>query len=70
VSDSGLGIELDQLNTIFDSFQSTKEGRLGIGLSICRSISDKHGGQLWAENRHEGGASFYFALPIGKSENE
>jgi signal transduction histidine kinase len=70
VSDSGPGIEPDKINTIFDSFQSTKEGGLGIGLSISRSIVDKHGGGVWAENRPEGGASFYFALPMGKSENE
>lgn len=64
VSDSGPGIEPDQLNAIFDPFQTTKKEGLGIGLSICRKIADGHGGQLWAENRPEGGATFYFTLPI------
>jgi len=44
VSDTGPGIEPDQLNTIFDSYKTTKEGGLGIGLTICRAIADKHGG--------------------------
>jgi len=63
VSDSGPGIEPDQLNTIFDAYETTKEGGLGIGLVICRSIADKHCGQLWAENRSEGGATFFLSLP-------
>lgn len=63
VSDSGPGIEPDQFNTIFDSFETTKEGGLGIGLSICLSIAEKLGGRLWAENRPEGGAVFFFSLP-------
>jgi len=63
VSDSGPGIEPDQLNIIFDSFETTKKGGLGIGLSICRSIAEKLGGRLWAENRPEGGAIFFFSLP-------
>ena len=64
VSDSGPGIEPGRINTIFDSFETTKKGGLGIGLSICRSIADQHGGRIWAENRPEGGAIFYFSLPI------
>ena len=67
VSDSGRGIEPDQLDSIFDSFQTTKKEGLGIGLSICRLIADKHEGQLWAENRPEGGAIFFFSLPPGKN---
>ena len=63
VSDSGPGIEPGQFNTIFDSFETTKEGGLGIGLSICLSIAEKLGGRLWAENRPEGGAVFFFSLP-------
>jgi len=64
VSDSGPGIKPDQLNTIFDSFETTKKGGLGIGLSICRSIAQRLGGRLWAENRPEGGAIFFFSLPL------
>ena len=65
VSDSGPGIEPDRISTIFDPFETTKKGGLGIGLSICRSIADSHGGRLWAENQPEGGAIFCFALPTG-----
>ena len=63
VSDSGPGIEPDQLKSIFDSFETTKKEGLGIGLSICRSIAEKHGGRIWAENRPEGGAIFFLSLP-------
>jgi PAS domain S-box-containing protein len=63
VGDSGPGIEPDQLNTIFESFETTKKTGLGIGLSICRSIAERLGGRLWAENRPEGGAIFFFSLP-------
>ena len=63
VGDSGPGIEPDQLNTIFESFETTKKAGLGIGLSICRSIAERLGGRLWAENRPEGGAIFFFSLP-------
>jgi len=70
VSDSGPGIEPGELDSIFDSFQTTKKEGLGIGLSICRSIADKHEGQLWAENRPEGGAIFFFRLPSGVNRDE
>ena len=63
VSDSGPGIEPDQLKSIFDSFETTKKEGLGIGLSICRTIAEKHGGRIWAENRPEGGAIFFLSLP-------
>jgi signal transduction histidine kinase len=68
VSDSGPGIEPGRINTIFDAFETTKKGGLGIGLSICRSIADLHGGQIWAENRPEGGAIFFLRLPILNSK--
>jgi len=70
VSDSGPGIEPDKLNTIFEPFETTKKDGLGIGLSICRSIADKHDGQLWAENRPGGGATFFFRLPAGVNRDE
>jgi len=64
VSDNGPGIVPNQIDAIFDSFKTTKKEGLGIGLSICRSIAEKHSGQLWAENRPEGGAVFYFKIPV------
>jgi PAS domain S-box-containing protein len=63
VSDIGPGIKPDQLTSIFDSFYTTKTGGMGMGLSICRSIAKDHGGEIWAENRAEGGATFFFRLP-------
>ena len=69
VSDSGPGIKSDQLETIFDSFKTNKTSGLGIGLSICRAIAEKHNGKIWAENRPEGGAVFIFRLPYGEKSN-
>ncbi len=64
VSDSGIGISEEITGHVFDAFFSTKPGGLGMGLSICRSIIEDHGGRLWpAENRKEPGATFQFALP-------
>jgi two-component system sensor kinase FixL len=63
VSDTGPGIPHDQLATIFEPFVTTKEGGLGVGLSIARSIVEAHGGRIQAENNEDGGATFRFNLP-------
>lgn len=70
VSDFGPGIKTDQVEDVFDSFHTTKASGLGIGLSICRSIAEKHGGTIWAENLPEGGAAFFFKLPSGGVKDE
>jgi signal transduction histidine kinase len=49
VRDSGPGIQPEHLERVFKSFYSTKSGGTGMGLSICRSIVEAHGGRLWAE---------------------
>jgi signal transduction histidine kinase len=49
IRDSGPGVDPSNFNRVFDSFYSTKPGGLGIGLSICRSIVEAHGGRLWVE---------------------
>jgi hypothetical protein len=63
VRDSGPGIDLEQLERVFDAFYTTKSDGVGIGLSICRSIIDAHGGRLWADRNNPRGAVFFFTLP-------
>lgn len=70
VSDSGPGIEHDQINTIFKSFTTSKKKGLGIGLTICTSIAENHEGRLWGGNRPEGGAIFCLTLPTGMKSND
>ena len=63
VRDSGLGIDPDNLERIFEAFYTTKSGGIGIGLAICRSVIDAHGGRLWAQANEPRGAVFQFTLP-------
>ena len=64
VGDSGPGVAPGDRERVFDSFYTTKAGGVGIGLSICRSIIDGHGGRLWADARQPRGAVFRFTLPV------
>lgn len=63
VLDNGPGIPPADLAHIFDSFFSTKDAGIGIGLAICQSIITAHGGRIAGTNRPNGGAHFHFALP-------
>jgi len=63
VEDSGDGFDPAIMERIFDPFFTTRKGGIGMGLSICRSIIDAHGGRLWAEPRSPHGARFRFVLP-------
>jgi C4-dicarboxylate-specific signal transduction histidine kinase len=63
VHDSGPGIDPTHLKRIFEAFYTTKPSGTGMGLSICRSIIDAHGGRLWAEANEPRGAVFQFTLP-------
>jgi signal transduction histidine kinase len=67
VRDSGPGIDPTHLERIFEAFYTTKSGGTGMGLSICRSIIDAHGGKLWAANEPRG-AVFRFTLPDAERE--
>jgi PAS domain S-box-containing protein len=63
VHDCGPGIDPERLDRIFNSFYTTKPSGTGMGLSICRSIVNAHGGRLWAEANEPRGAIFQFTLP-------
>jgi PAS domain S-box-containing protein len=62
VSDHGRG--LDDADKVFDPFFTTKPDGMGMGLAICRSIVESHGGRLWVERNQPRGAKFIFTLPV------
>ncbi|HTU55290.1 MAG TPA: ATP-binding protein, partial [Acetobacteraceae bacterium] len=64
VRDSGPGLDPAELERLFEAFYTTKQGGLGMGLSICRSIVEAHGGRLWAEANEPRGAAFRFTVPV------
>jgi len=64
IRDSGPGLAQANPERVFEAFYTTKSGGLGMGLSICRSIVEAHGGQLWTTPNEPRGAVFYFTLPI------
>ncbi len=68
VIDRGPGIDSGLLDTVFEPFYTTKGNGMGMGLSICRSIIDAHGGRLWAENNQDQGACFVFSLPVSEAD--
>jgi PAS domain S-box-containing protein len=67
VLDCGVGLPDDVAN-LFQPFHSTKKGGLGMGLSICRTLVNSHGGRLWAERMEGRGAAFYVALPLAEQD--
>ena len=68
VRDSGPGIDPENLERAFEAFYTTKTSGMGMGLSICRSIIDAHGGRLWADVNQPQGAVFQFTLPDAEEE--
>jgi C4-dicarboxylate-specific signal transduction histidine kinase len=66
VRDSGPGIDPEHFERVFDAFYTTKSSGVGMGLSICRSIINAHGGTLWAGANEPRGAIFQFALPCAE----
>jgi signal transduction histidine kinase len=64
VTDCGVGIPAENADRLFNAFFTTKSGGMGMGLSICRSIMEAHGGRLWATANVPHGATFQFTLPV------
>ena len=63
VRDAGVGLDAQSMNKLFDAFYTTKTDGMGIGLSVSRSIIERHHGRLWAEPNDGPGATFSFAIP-------
>jgi signal transduction histidine kinase len=62
IEDSGIGIEPENVDRLFDAFFTTKPDGMGMGLSICRSIVNQHSGLIWATPNSRAGSTFQFTL--------
>jgi signal transduction histidine kinase len=67
VSDNGIGIAAEDAWRIFEAFHTTKAAGSGIGLSLCRTIVEEHGGRIWASPGERYGATFHVQLPSGRA---
>ncbi len=70
VSDSGPGVARDAAERLFEPFYTSKAGGMGMGLSICRSIVEAHGGRLWVDSNTPHGAVFQFTVPVAETETQ
>jgi signal transduction histidine kinase len=68
VMDCGIGLSAENAHRIFDAFVTTKSSGMGMGLSICRSIMEAHGGRIWASPNEPHGAAVQFTLPPHRPE--
>ncbi len=67
VQDSGPGLDVEDVDCLFDAFYTTKSAGMGMGLSICRSIIEAHQGRIWASRNVGAGATFQFTLPFANA---
>jgi signal transduction histidine kinase len=70
VTDCGVGISAENADRLFNAFFTTKSSGMGMGLSICRSIMEAHGGRLWTTASMPHGATFQFSLPVLSTHHE
>ena len=68
VADTGKGIAADMIPRLFEAFETSKADGMGLGLSICRTIVEAHGGRIWADTRSGGGTIFHFTLMLADSD--
>jgi signal transduction histidine kinase len=70
VQDSGPGLSPEGFERLFDPLYTTKPGGMGMGLSICRSIVEAHGGRVWASRAAGPGVTVQFTLPVGEGPQQ
>lgn len=66
VKDRGPGVSAEEAARIFSPFYTTKQGGMGMGLSICKTIVENHGGPIGVRPNEDGGATFYVSLSVGR----
>ena len=70
IEDNGPGLSVDALKRVFEPHFTTKATGLGLGMPICKTIVEAHGGRIWAENHEGGGAAFNVALPAAEQPSQ